>query len=52
MKIVLTTYEDNDEQVFRKYCVKPETTEELHEAAQDVVSFISECFDELKEEGF
>lgn len=52
MKIVVTTYSEYSEKSHRSFCIKPENIEELDEATDDVASFISECFDQLQEEGF
>lgn len=51
MKITVTIQQDNDD-VFRSFSINPDTSEELHEAAQDVVSFIGESYIDMKEEGY
>ena len=51
MKIVILTFDDDDTELFRKFCIKPDDTKELHEATRDVVSFINECFNDIKEQG-
>lgn len=52
MKITVITARDDEEVSHRTFCVKPETDEELHETNKDVVSFINDCYDEMKDEGF
>jgi hypothetical protein len=52
MKITVIIARDDEEVSYRRFCVKPETDEEVHETNIDVVSFINDCHDELKEEGF
>lgn len=51
MKIVILTYTDDDTELFRKFCIKPDNGSELYEAAQDVVSFINECYLDIKDMG-
>lgn len=51
MKIVVLIYEDSYDDLFRKFSIRPSTGDELYEAAQDVVSFINECYVDIKDEG-
>lgn len=51
MKIVVLTYADDHSDIYRKFCIKPDSGNELQEANQDVVSFLIESFLDLKEEG-